>query len=321
MPSPNGSASKAQPAPRLAAGELLLVWPVVVYWGHPELPVALALALWGALALADQRWARGGWLLGAGVVFQPVVALLLPLWIAYAPAGQRLRTLGRILLPAALLLAIPLMKNWSVTTTALVRQTAIPSHNHPTPWLSLAPTIQPGRWVTVLSVHRQLVAGHLRFVVVHTRRFLGPTRLPGPARALAVAFGVALGLWAWRRRPTPVGLVWLSALAFGGWCFFEPVMVVYYPWPVLALGVMLAARAGPLKTVLAVVVALVAARYAYQTAGPWLWWLPETALQAALLALAWPGRAAFVVRRAQGDQPGAAVVVSAPDAAAASAPP
>ncbi len=304
----------------LAFAELVLLWPVVVYWGHPELTLALAFALWGALALGDRRWAAGGWMLGVGAAFQPVVALLAPLWVAFVPRGQRLRTVARVVVPAAALLAIPLAKNWSVTTTVLVHQTAIPSYNHPTPWLSLAPTIQPGRWVTTVSIHNQLVNGHHRFVITHRRRLAPPTRLPGPARALAVAFAVALGFWVWRRPPTTVGLLWLSALAFSAWCFFEPVMVAYYPWPALALLVLLAARAGPWRLATAVVVAAAATRYAYQSAGPWAWWLPEVVMLAGLLALAWPGRAAFFASRIDDDQPEPEPLASTPDPSPASAP-
>ncbi len=58
--------------------------PVAAFWGHAEDALAMTFALYRMRAMLDGRWARCGWLLGFGIVFQPLVASMLPLIIGCA---------------------------------------------------------------------------------------------------------------------------------------------------------------------------------------------------------------------------------------------
>jgi hypothetical protein len=214
----------------LAAASATALWNVTVPWGHPEDAVATGQRL-AILALYRSRTARAGWLIGAAVAVQPLVLLAVPILVAVIEPRRIVGFLARSAAPAALLLAAAAAANWHATITAVTKQPNYPTVDHPTPWLFLAPHLSP---TTVAA---------------------------GPARTLAIVVAcgcaVAVGLrWRAGRRDraepsagwTPDELreiVWWTGVALALRCVFESVMVAYYPWPPLAVALIVAARTWP----------------------------------------------------------------------------
>ncbi len=66
----------------------ILAWPTAGVWGHAEDVLALAFAMYAAVAMFDRKWSRCGWLFGFGIVIQPLVILMLPLLIGATPRGN-----------------------------------------------------------------------------------------------------------------------------------------------------------------------------------------------------------------------------------------
>ena len=62
--------------------EAVVIFQVVAMWGHPEDMLALALALYALLGAFRARWSLAGWLWGAAIVIQPLVALaIIPVFV------------------------------------------------------------------------------------------------------------------------------------------------------------------------------------------------------------------------------------------------
>jgi hypothetical protein len=273
----------------LAGAETVALWNVVPYWGHPEDCVAVALLLFALDAAAFGRPARSAWLVGFALGVQPLVALAVPV-LAVTATGARLRPtfayLGRAALPPALVLAVALGANWSATWYHVVVQPNWPHIDRPTPWMVLAP------------------------------RLTSQTVAAGPGRSLAAGLACLVAWPAWRSwqraqrtggRPAsgpgpwaPAALasvVWWVALALALRCAFESVMVAYYLWPGLAVG-MLAASVLRWRLVLGVAVAVAVTLFCNTWwQAEWAWWLVVLAGLAAELLAAYPaplrrGRAA-----------------------------
>ena len=100
----------------------VLVWPLLVIWGHPEDAIAVALMAYVVISVLDQRWARAGWLFGAAVAFQPLVLLVLPLCLTRGGTKQLTGFLGRSIGPSIALLAVPFLSDWHDTWDAVVKQ-------------------------------------------------------------------------------------------------------------------------------------------------------------------------------------------------------
>ena len=254
----------------LAVAEAIALWNVSVRWGHPEDAVAVALLLYGVLALADGRTARSAWLVGAAIAVQPLVLLGLLVVLAVLPAGRMAGFLLRAAVPGAVLIAIAAAANWHATWHAVTSQPNWPSRNHPTPWTSLAPEIGGGA-----------VAA-------------GPSRLLAVLLACGCAFVVGRR---WRRRqrvgtwnPAILGeLLWWVATALAFRCVFESVMVAYYVWPVLAVA-LVAASAGRTRLVVTATSASVLTLVGQaEWRGPWLWWATVVVGLGLTLGAAWPG--------------------------------
>jgi len=275
----------------LCTAEAVVLWPVVALWGHPEDALAIAMGVWALIAVMDGHWARSGWLWGLGIAFQPMLLLLVPIGVALAPGAHRRRLgiLVRAALPSAALVVLPLVRDWSATTHALVDQPTYPSIDHPTPWLALAPVLEKSRRVTSKKAHTVVLHGISRFTVVVSHTRTGEVVAPGPARVIALVLAVAIGVWVWRRRPGEIEVVWLAAVALAGWCFFEPVMVPYYLWPALALALVPAVLLGRWRVAGSMAAVLAATWYSYEHLGPWAWWAPLMAMVVAALCMAWPG--------------------------------
>jgi hypothetical protein len=217
----------------LAGGVAL--WNVVPYWGHPEDCVAVALLLFGVDAAASGRTWRSAWLVGLGLAVQPLIVLAVPVLVVTA-AGWR-RAVGWLLraaLPPAVAVGAALAANWSATWYQVVDQPNWPTIDRPTPWLGLAPHLTT-----------QTVAA-------------------GPGRSIAVGLALLAAVPAWRawrraeerfaqqlRGPDAApwsadgltAVVWWVAVALALRCAFESVMVSYYIWPGIAVGLLAASTA------------------------------------------------------------------------------
>jgi hypothetical protein len=228
----------------------VVLWPVIVFWGHPEDPLAVALALYALVFGLDRRWTGAGWLFGAAVVTQPLVLLALPVFVACAGAARLRGLIVRSLLPGALLIATPLAAEFRTTWHALVDQPNYPRINHATPWTFLAPHLG-GTGVNLA------VAG-------------------GPGRIVAVAGACVVGVWARRHRHEPVMLVWAVALALALRCFTESVMDAYYVWPALALALVVSARRTNRLFAVTTASAVWATVCGDTRLGEWPWWVLVT---------------------------------------------
>ena len=225
----------------------VVLWPVIVFWGHPEDPLAVALAVYALVLALDDRWTGAGWLFGAAVATQPLVLLMLPVVMARAGASRVRGLVTRTLAPGALLIATPLLAQFHTTWHALVDQPNYPGVDHATPWTFLAPRLNgvgPGI----------AVAG-------------------GPGRIVAVVGAGVIGVWACRFRHRPDQLVWAAALALAMRCFTESVMDAYYVWPALALVLVVAARAPSRLMAVTIAVAVWVTVCSEFRLGEWPWWV------------------------------------------------
>ena len=242
----------------LAAAEAVALGNVSLAGGHPEDAVAVALLLFGVLALCDSRAARSAWLTGAAVAVQPLVLLALPIVVAVLEPRRLAGYLTRAAAPSAVLLGAAAAANWKATLRAVISQPNWPAIDHPTAWATLAPHMSGGA-----------VAA-------------------GPARALAVVVvcGCALVVrrrWRGTRRMARwspeflAELLWWVAAALAARCVFEPVMVGYYLWPTLAVALVTASRSWPrlIATSLAAVILTFVSGAGWQ--GRWSWWAPMVA--------------------------------------------
>ncbi|MGO8958166.1 MAG: hypothetical protein ACLQFR_12465 [Streptosporangiaceae bacterium] len=239
---------------------------VAILWGHPEDAVAVGLLLYAVKALADRRTGRSGWLVGAAVAVQPLVLLALPVVLMTIELRRVPGFLARAATPSAVLLGAAAAANWSVTIHAVTSQPNWPSVDHPTPWESFAPRLSDGA-----------VAA-------------------GPFRTIAILAACLCALAAGRRwraawhtawdAQTLHQVLWWAAVALALRCVFEPVMVAYYLWPVLAVA--LVAAAGSWPSLIATSVAAAALTAAAQTSwhGQWAWWATMTAGLAVTLCCA-----------------------------------
>src|SRR3984957_1595717 len=241
--------------------EAVVLWHMTVWWGHPEDAVAVALAVYSFIFILDKKLTRAGWFFGAAVAFQPLVLLMLPVLMAIV--GRR-RMLGfgiRSLLPAAVLLAAPVVANFRATTHVVLDQPNFPNLNHRTPLTALAPSL----------------GGHGLTLAV----------ADGPGRLVAIVIAIGIAIWAvprWRERPEL--LLWLCALTLALRSYTESVMLAYYPWPAVALLLVVAALASRERFGISIVVAI-AMTIVAQSRIAWLpWWIIQVIGLTALLVVA-----------------------------------
>jgi hypothetical protein len=230
----------------LCVAEGVVMWNISVVWGHPEDAVAMALAAYGLVLALEGRWSGTGWLFGAAVATQPVVLLMLPVIVAVAGKRRALPLLVRASLPSVLLLATPFAAEFHSTAHALVAQPNFPNVDHRTPWTSLAPRLGgSGQGLKVAA---------------------------GPGRLVAVALACAVGWWSrrWRDRPELIVLAVAFTLALR--CFTESVMVSFYVWPVLAIGLVAVMHGPPRRWAVGVVAAVAVTVCSDFRLGEWAWW-------------------------------------------------
>ncbi|MGD0320843.1 MAG: hypothetical protein ABSC00_04435 [Acidimicrobiales bacterium] len=242
----------------LATGGGVTLWSVSVRWGHPEDAVAVALLMYGVLALADSRTERSAFLLGVAVAVQPLVLLAVPVLVVMLEPRRVTGYLTRAAAPGAALLVVALAANWRATLTAVADQPNWPVIDHPTPWIALAPHMSHGA-----------VAA-------------------GPGRGIAVVLACACALmverrWGGELRTTEwssvklTELLWWMAVALALRCVFESVMVAYYVWPVLAMALVAAVRHW--SRLIPATATASALTFVSQASwrGRWTWWTAVTA--------------------------------------------
>jgi len=238
----------------------VVIWPVIVMWGHPEDCLALSLAMFALVAVEKGKWNGSGWLWGAAISVQPLVLLMFPVALSRVTAGRRLRVCVRAVIPTVALLAIPVVTNWGPTSDALLRQPNFPFIDHPTPWMALAPRL------TATSV------------------------AAGPGRLIAFAVAFAVGVVAFRVEPDFGTLVWACAFALCMRCVFESVMVPFYLGPPLVMCLVAAsARRRGWRLALTFAASLAVSVVSMRRMGEWSYWLAMTVLLGVALAGGWPG--------------------------------
>ncbi len=278
----------------------VIAWPVAVVWGHAEDALALALACYALLAVIDGRWVRCGWLLGLGVVIQPLVVLLLPIVIGTTPGGRRVRTMISASLPSVFLVGVALAGNPTQTIRAVIEQPTPASVNHATPWVYLAPHVADPSSQQFNRAGLVPAVGHSGGYAVR-----GPGNpvlvSGGVGRLIDVVLAVMVGLYVWRRPQPEERFVWLAAAMLASRCLFEAVMTPYYLAPPLILLLVLAARQGGKRFVAAAVVGLETTVFAYHHLNPWFWWATVVVGMGAVLLLSAPFP--IVPHRKSDDQP------------------
>ena len=174
----------------LCLAEAVLLWNVTVWWGHPEDAVAVALAIYALVFILEGRFAGGGWLFGAAVVFQPLVLLMLPILLAKAGRRHGIGFAFRTVVPAGVLLAVPLIASPTNTLRALLDQPSSPNVNHATPWTAVSPSL--GGHGPQLDSCRRTRPG-LSHPARHRSGCLGIPTMAGAARANCLGLCPGLG--------------------------------------------------------------------------------------------------------------------------------
>jgi type IV pilus assembly protein PilA len=249
-----------RPVPVLVAAALLAFVPTGAMYGHVEDLLAIALVLWAIGPVRAGRWLWAGLLLGLAVAAKQWALLTLPVLLAAAPRGTRLRTLAVAgVLPGALG-GLALAVDWAHAAPLLLHPPTFPAYGQPAPWVDTAGPTAATTPFRVAAVLLALAAGW----GVHRRLRRGQAGQPVDALGLTLA-GLGIALLA-RAMLEPVlhayylspGLCLLllherhttgrvrATLAIGGtlllWCSVHGDPVLW--WPVaLLLAVLVAARA------------------------------------------------------------------------------
>lgn len=269
--------------------EAALIWPSVAIWGHPEDALSLTLAIYGLLATADKSWLRLGVIFGLAIVVQPLVLLLVPLVVAFVPIKRWPILAIEMLSPSVLLFLPPLIQEWGPTTRILLKQPNFVGPNHPTPWVSLAPVLDPAHVeMTRVLKHVKLADGHYRAIEVMIKVHTQPVVAAGPGRILVVIIACLIGVFVKVRKPSWPQVIWLAALALSLRCVFEPVMVPYYLLPGLALALVVASLGRMFKYSLVCVAAAVGTWLSYFHFSVWDYYISLTLPLLVALAWSWP---------------------------------
>ena len=269
--------------------EAVLIFPVVVYWGHPEDTLSLALGFYGLLASRDRRWLHSAFFFALAVAFQPLVLLIVPIALAYVPAKKWPVFGGVVAIPSVLLLVPPLIQEWTPTTYAILKQPNFPTIDHPTPWISLAPVLTPRHWTYTFGIRSEtLPDGKHKLVYAATKVFAGDVVEAGPGRTIALVLACLVGVWVAKKKPPFVQVIWWAALALSLRCIFESVMDPYYLVPSLVLAILVASTVGKVRFLLTVAAAAACTRTSYWHTGEWRYYLLVTGTLLLALALSWP---------------------------------
>jgi hypothetical protein len=267
----------------------VLIWPTVVWWGHPEDTLALAFALTGLMASIDRRWVHAAFFFALAVVFQPLVVLMVPIVLAYVPVKRWLAFAGIVAIPTVLLLTPPLIQEWGPTTLAIFKQPNYPTLNHATPWVDLAPVIKKPGFVLTAQIH--IVVSHGRRILEFgpVRVYEGQTVAAGPGRIFAIVLACVIGVWVAKKKPPVLQVVWWAAVALALRCIFECVMDPYYLLPALALALVVAFKLGWKRVVLTILAAGWCTWFSYWKTSEWNYYSVVIGLLLLALAFSWPG--------------------------------
>jgi hypothetical protein len=268
----------------------VLAWPTVAIWGHAEDCLALTLAVYAFIAGLKGSWKACGWLFGFALVTQPFVVMVLPLVVAWSPAGQRTWMAIRSVLLSAVLVVVALASNAANTYRALVLQPTPPSVNHATPWASLSPRVPDLVPATGSSATVSVRAGKFVEETTAAHHHVAILVSGGAGRAVELVLALLVGLYVWRRPQPPDRLIWLAAACLGMRCLFEAVMTPYYLGAPFILAIAIASRQGNKRFWATSVIAIETTVFAYHHLSPWVWWLPVVAGTAAILALGFPNK-------------------------------
>ncbi|MFZ0667100.1 MAG: hypothetical protein WAM97_15210 [Acidimicrobiales bacterium] len=250
----------------LAMAEVIALWDLLIYQWHPEDAFAVALGLWALLAALDGRWRRAGWLMGAGIAFQPLLLLALVVVIALAKRKEIAGIVVRSIVPAVVLVSGPLIANPSRTLRAIVDQPNSTVLNRSTPWVHLAPHLAHG-----------MVAS-------------------GPARSVAVVAAAVSSWLVCRRNPRIEVCVWMLAVCFATRVFFEPVMVSYYMWPALAVAVLIASRGSRFRFASTCALVTFSTFYVHEWRAEWKSWTILVVSIGAALVVSRPAKSSAPMR-------------------------
>lgn len=266
----------------------VVAWPTAAIWGHAEDAMAVTFAIYALLALMDSRWSAVAWLLGFGIVMQPLVAMLVPLLAAAAPRGARLSVVVRAALLPVFLVATALAGNLGDTYRALLTQPTPPSVNHATPWVAWTPKLHSGIVSVGHTVRLIPGSGHPVLGPISPSTQAAASVAAGPGRLLYLLLALIIALWV-MVRPQPIDrLLWLAAAVLASRCLFEAVMTPYYLAPPLILSIVLSARMGARRFWAVVAISLEVTVFAYHHLEPWAWWLPILVALVGVLALNFP---------------------------------
>jgi hypothetical protein len=271
--------------------EAILVWAVVVLYGHPEDTVAMALAVYALIAVRDESWLHAGFFFGLAVAFQPLTLLMLPIALVRIPWRKWPILAGEIVLPSAILFVGPLVNEWGPTTRALLKQPNFPTLNHPTPWLAFAPRLSPARYVLQPTIVAHTLRDGKRVAVAVLKRFLsGEIVSAGPGREVALALVIVIAMVLYRRRPSWPVLVWWVAVALSLRCVFESILDPFYFFPGLAITVLIAFTTRWWKISLTMLFASVCTVVSFWHLGDWTYYLVVNGSLLLALAFAYPSK-------------------------------
>jgi hypothetical protein len=279
----------------------VLIFPVVVFWGHPEDTLALALGLYALLKAYDRKWLHSAAIFALAVVFQPLILLIVPIALAYVPFKKwpAFAAVGAI--PTVVLLIPPLIQESKPTIYAIIKQPNFPTIDHATPWLGLAPVLTHSHWITSLTLHYSKSAH--KFVWGPARVFAGETVAAGPGRTIALVLACLVGVWVARRKPPLAEVIWWTAFALALRCVFESVMDPYYVVPSLVLVVVVAFTVGRVRFLLTLVAAAICTKTSYWHTGEWRYYLFVSVSLLAALAFSWPGQRTREVKSPEASVP------------------
>jgi hypothetical protein len=225
--------------------EGLLLYQVTAIWGHPEDAIAVGFAAYAIVSTLDGRPKKSAWLLGAGIAFQPLVILVLPLLIGRAGLRKALPVIERAIGPSVALLIIPFATDFRATWRAVVEQPNELPLVHVTLWTRFAPVLAKG----IVSC--------------------------GPMRLVAVVGTFVLGYLVFRLRGRfePTTLTWLAGVCLALRFVTESAVAAYYIWPALAMFVLASVnqRKDRLNLSCALAIALTVESNVDFTR-TWLWW-------------------------------------------------
>ena len=272
----------------LAAAGATALWNVTVRWGHPEDAVAVGLLLYAVLAQSDGKLTRSAWLTGAAIAVQPLVVLAVPVMLAMLPPRRITGFLARAATLPAVLLAAAAAANWNATYAAVIEQPNWPTVNHPTLWLPLATHLRNGA-VAAGPVRLLAVAAACACAIAAARQYRAARQAEQPQQAEQAEQAVQAQqegqAQPWDAR-TLLTLLWWIAVTLALRSVFEPVMVAFYLWPVLAVALVTASVTWPRLVATTAVVVTVTFASQVSWRSPWTWWLPMVAGLAVTLLLA-----------------------------------